>query len=158
MWLDSTYYLTDDLQSDIYKCSFYSICHAGRRKWVVSKDRWSLSMLASGQENDFVSYCYDMLMAYWENEDVLIGYLLLDCIIALGFEQIEPFEELISRIPPNNLGVFDFLEPIRNVAVDEIRFQSMMKGTYIHKLTYKESMLPATKAGEKTYFGRLIES
>lgn len=158
IWLDSGFYMTDDLQQDIYESSFFSISHGGKRKWVISKDMWCLGFLAAREHNDFINYCYDMLMEYWRNEDILIGYLLLDCIIALGFEQVKPFEEMIRKVPTNNLGAFDFLEPIRNAEVDESKFQNMMRNNYIHKLTYKESILTYTKSGKKTYYGRLIEN
>ncbi|TGE31900.1 capsular polysaccharide synthesis protein [Desulfosporosinus sp. Sb-LF] len=156
IWLDSTYYVTAPLQKEFYDCCFFSISNNELRKWVVSKDLWSLSLLASGRNNDFINYCYDMLMEYWSKEDTIICYLILDCIIGIGFEEITDFEKLIRKVPTNNMGVFDFLEPIRNEKVDEVHYQKLIQRAYIHKLTYKEKYEPVVN-GNKTYFGRLIE-
>lgn len=157
IWLDSTFYMTGELQPDIYEHSFFSISHGGKRKWVISKDMWSLCFLAAGNRNDFINYCYDMLMEYWKKEDILICYLILDCIIALGFEEIRPFEQMIREVPVNNLGVFDFDEKLLNAEVDEEEYQKMMQTAYLHKLTYKANMRSENQRGVKTYFGRMTE-
>lgn len=156
IWLDSTFYMTGELQKELYDCSFFSVSQGGKRTWDVAKDLWSLSFLAAGEDNDLIRYCYDLLMAYWEKEDVLIGYLLLDCIIASAFEECPAIESMIRKIPPNNPGIFDFLGPIRNSQVNEEDYRKMMQGTYLHKLTYKKDMYPKID-GKKTFFGRLIE-
>ncbi len=156
IWLDSTFYLTAPLQEDLYDYSFFSISHGGHRKWVVSKDLWSLGLLASGKNSAFMDYCYDMLMEYWKKENIPICYLLLDCMMSLGFEDILEFRALITKVPVNNLGVFDFLEEIRNQKCDEKVYQKLSERAYIHQLTYKKDYRLNVRGG-KTYFGRLTE-
>ena len=82
-------------------------------------------------------------------------YLLADCFMAIGYEDIPAFKKTIDAVAPNNTGVFDLLEPIRNEVCTQQEFEKLMGDTYIHKLTYKEKYV-AEVEGKKTYFGRLI--
>ena len=156
IWLDSTYYFTDDLDSKISNYSFYSICHGNKRKWVVSKDIWSISFVAVQANSKLMNFVCDIYDRYWKEEDTLIGYLLVDCIMAIAYEEYEDIRETMDEVPVNNLGVFDFLKTSVNKACDEKEFRDFMGDTYIHKLTYKMNY-ETTKDGRLTYIGRLLK-
>ena len=72
IWLDSTYYFTDDLDTKISNYSFYSICHGNKRKWVVSKDIWSISFVAVHANSKLMNFVCDVYDRYWKEEDTLI--------------------------------------------------------------------------------------
>lgn len=156
IWLDSTYYFTGDLDTKISNYSFYSICHGNKRKWVVSKDIWSISFVAVHANSKLMSFVYDIYDRYWEEENTLIGYLLIDCIMAIAYEEYEDVRKTMDVVPINNLGVFDFLETSVNKICSEKEFRDFMGDTYIHKLTYKMNY-ETTKDGRLTYIGRLLK-
>lgn len=156
IWLDSTYYFTDDLDTKISNYSFYSICHGNKRKWVVSKDIWSISFVAVHANSKLMNFVCDVFDRYWEEEDTLIGYLLIDCIMAIAYEEYEDVQKIMDAVPINNLGVFDFLESTANRVCSEEEFRNFMGDTYIHKLTYKMNY-ETTKDGKPTFIGRLLK-
>ena len=156
IWLDSTYYFTDIIQKEVYERSFFSISNQNGRKWVVTKDFWSISFMAMTKEHPIATYMREVERAYWKNEDMPIAYLMSDCFIAIGYEDIPLFKKVIDAVPTNNEGIFDLLKPIRNEVCTEKEFEELMGDTYVHKLTYKELYIPR-KGEKKTYFGYLIE-
>lgn len=159
IWLDSTYYFTDDIQAEVYEKSFFSISIPNGRKYVVTKDIWSISFMAMTKSHPISAYMREAFTAYWEKEDVTIAYLLADCFMAIGYEDVPTFRKMIDMVPSNNEGVFDMLGSIRNTPCSKEEYASkMIRGgyTYIHKLTYKESFLSEVD-GKKTYFGWLID-
>ena len=156
IWLDSTFYLTDSINSEVYNYSFYSISNTHGRKWVVTKDIWSISFLAMTSKHPIAEYMCEAFRVYWKQEDTIIAYLLVDCFMAIGYEDIPVFKEIINAIPENNTGVFDLLGPIRNHKCSKEEFDTLMGDTYVHKLTYKEKYL-SENDNEKTFFGRLVE-
>ena len=104
-----------------------------------------------------IEFMCEALRTYWMKEDANIVYLLADSFMAIGYEDIPLFRNMIENVPENNTGVFDLLEPIRNETCMQQEFEKLMGDTYIHKLTYKEKYDAEIK-GHKTYFGRLIEN
>lgn len=155
IWLDSTYYFTDELHSEVYEKSFFSISNSNGRKWVVTKDIWSISFMAMTKNHPIAVYMREFFRVYWKKENINIAYLLTDCFMAIGYENVAVFKKVINAVPSNNTGVFDLLEPIRNEVCTQQEFEKLMGDTYIHKLTYKEKYV-AEVEGKKTYFGRLI--
>lgn len=156
VWLDSTFFMTKSLAPEIFDMKFYSINHGNKRKWVISKDLWSVSLLTSSKDSPIMKYLSYFQDEYWKNEKVAICYLLLDCMIAIGYEKIGWIKELIDEIPENNINNFSFLHKNRNKIYNEKRFIEMTKNTYIFKLTYKESYQISYK-GKDTNFGKLIK-
>lgn len=156
IWLDSTYYFTNEIQRDVYNTSFFSIANPNGRKWVVTKDIWSISFMAMTKKHPIAAYMRDAFREYWKMENTIIAYLLVDCFMAIGYEDIPLFKKIIDSVPINNTGVFDLLQPIRNTVCTQQEFEELMGNTYIHKLTYKEKYIPQIN-GKKTFFGRLIE-
>lgn len=155
IWLDSTAYLNAELPDEVGKSKFYSIKQNNRRKWVVTQDLWSVCMLAAGVDNILIHFCYDFLCEYWKEENVPVGYLMTDCIIALGYEYIPAIRKMIDQVPDNNIHFFAFLEEFRNQKYDAAKLAEMNRNTYIYKLTYK---LPYKKRinGQYTNFGALL--
>lgn len=64
IWLDSTFFVANDFPEEIDNMPFYSIKQGNRRKWVVTRDLWSVCLLACGPRNPLISFCYDFLTEY----------------------------------------------------------------------------------------------
>lgn len=158
IWLDSTYYFTGDIQPEVYENSFFSISIPNGRKYVVTKDIWSISFMAMTKNHPIAKYMRDAFREYWKSENITLAYLLVDCFMAIGYEDVPLFRKIINAVPANNEGVFDMLTEIRNIPCSKEDYLSKIvcgRSTYIHKLTYKERFLEEVN-GQKTYFGWLI--
>lgn len=157
IWLDSTFFLTSELPKEITTVPFYSICAKNERKWVVSKDLWSVGMMSASGANSFIDYCWDFMQEYMKNEDDIICYLLLDCMMAIGYEDVPEFKRVIDMIPANNRHTFSMLNDTRNKKYDRELIEKYMSDTYIFQLTYKLDYISEIN-GELTNFGRIIQS
>ena len=156
IWLDSTFFVSKDLPISIDLLPFYSIKQGNRRKWVVTHDLWSVGMLAVGPNNPLISFCYDFLAEYWKKEITPIAYLMTDCIIAIGYEEIPIIKQMIDNVPNNNLHCFDFLSDFRNEKANREKISEMEKDSYIFQLSYKFDWKEKDKSGYLTNFGALI--
>ncbi len=156
IWLDSTFFVSDILPTQIDDLSFFSIKQGNRRKWVVTRDLWSVCMLGAGAQNPLISFCYDFLKEYWKNEITPIAYLMTDCIIAIGYEEIPIIKHLIDSVPNNNFHSFDFLGEFRNKKANINKINKMRKNTFVFQLSYKYNWVEKNNKGELTNFGALI--
>ena len=155
IWFDGTFLLSRKLDDDIYNYPFYSISFGGKRKYLVSRDRWSIGFLACSQNNSLIKCCRDLLFAYWKIEDNPICYLLLDIIIAILYDDDKKTRKLINDIPTNNVGVWDFLSEKRDEIFNKKEYDILMDRAYIHQLTYKIKY-HENRNSCITNFGRLI--
>ena len=154
IWLDSTLFLTDELpRLDNYK--IYTIKHGHNTEWHVSKGKWCGFMMACNKNNPFMAFGMDLFNEYWKNEDMLICYLLIDCVIAIAYENIPYISEMFDNVPYNNQK-FDYFAKIANSSYNEkIYLEALSCG--IHKLSYKEHFTKEDN-GLITNYGKLIEN
>lgn len=128
IWLDSTFYVNRDFPREIDNMSFYTINQGNKRKWVVTRDRWSVCLLACAPNNPLISFCEEFLREYWKNETTPVAYLMTDCIIGIAYDEIPFFKKMIDSVPINNTHCFDFLEVlIYSVVYAFIMYLCVMK-------------------------------
>ena len=156
VWLDSTFYVNSDFPGEIDNMPFYTINQGNKRNWVVTRDRWSVGLLACAPNNPLISFCEEFLREYWKKETTPIAYLMTDCIIGIAYDEIPAFREMIDNVPVNNTHCFDFLTEFRNEAYDEVKQDEMNKDTYLYQLSYKFSWSKKTSDGKLSNFGGLV--
>lgn len=154
VWIDATVLCTkplDDLKIDKYK--FYTIKHGLYSDWHVCKGLWSGFFIASGKNNPMFYFFRDMFYKYWEDESSLICYFLIDCIIAMGYEQIYYIKEQIDAVPQNNSDVF-ILQNMLNDKFETLLWKDIIDKCNLHKLNYKMKL--HTFEGEKRTFYKML--
>ncbi len=156
IWLDGTFLISHSFNEDIYRKEFYSVSFGGKREWAVSRDYWSVGLLACAKGNELMLFCRDMLFDYWKRENCVICYVLLDVIIAIQYDDNDYIKSYFKELPVNNLGVFDTLEDIRNMVVSDEQYAELMNRAYIHQVTYKRKYIEEIN-GNKTFFGRIVD-
>lgn len=145
IWMDATLYMTDDFSNDLYTKSFYTIHHNKRTDYHVCRGKWTGFFLASGKGNLLFEYLYKSFINYWEKEDYLICYLLIDCFISIGYDKCVAFKKIIDDVPINNTRVLD-LACCYNIQYSEELWDELNRDTYLHKLTYKTKILDIDKS------------
>lgn len=157
IWLDSTFYVNDNIPSELDEMQFYTINQGNKRNWVVTRDRWSVCMLACAPNNPLVSFCEEFLREYWKNETTPVAYLMTDCIIGIAYDEIKLFKNMIDNVPINNTHCFDFLSEFRNEEYDKEKQKEMNKDTFVYQLSYKFSWEKKNSNGKLSNFGGLVE-
>ncbi|WP_462405920.1 capsular polysaccharide synthesis protein [Gracilibacillus sp. Marseille-QA3620] len=154
IWMDATLYLTEELPSDLNEYRFYTIKHGLFGDYHVCKGLWTGFFIASGKGNRAIKYFRDMFYEYWKNENQLICYLLIDCIIAIGYENIPAIYKLIEAVPKNNTQVFELANILSNEYSSEM-FDYLKSDTTIYKLTYRKQFKKTIEEKE-TFYGYIM--
>lgn len=156
VWVDATLLCTkglDKLNMDSYK--FYTIKHELYSDWHVCKGLWTGFFMATGKNNPMFYFFRDMFYKYWENENSLICYFLIDCIMSIGYEHIPFISEQIDNVPKNNSNVFE-LQNILNEEFNSITWCDLLKKCSLHKLNYKMNLRIKSSNKNNTFYGYLF--
>ena len=91
-WIDSTVMLTSPLSEQIFSSSFYTM-KSKPEGFYVSECRWSGFCLYMSKNHPLAQVVNSMLQNYWEKENWLIDYFMLDYLIDIAcktFPEIKP--------------------------------------------------------------------
>lgn len=158
IYLDSTVFVTNMNGNNVFDWCNYSLytCHTEIRPDTdIAKGLWVSYIFAAGWGgNPFARYMVDMFNAYWENENMLITYLMIDCMIALAYENISWAKEMIDAVPANNQNIYVLADNANEAFNDELYTKAI--SCPFHKMTYKKEFLIESN-GSKTIWGKFIE-
>lgn len=156
VWIDSTILCTKSLSKlNIENYTFYTIKHGLYSDWHICKGLWSGFFIATGKNNPMICFFRDMFYKYWEKENSLICYFLIDCIIAIGYENISYIKKQIDEVPKNNSEVFQF-QSMLNKKFNLKSLEELIDKCDLHKLNYKMK-LRTSYENDITFYGYLIE-
>ena len=96
-----------------------------------------------------------MLYKYWEQENYLIDYLLLDFLLDMGYNIMPSVKETIDNLPETN-PERNKLWQLINLPYDAQQYNSITKRTWLFKLSYKTKVKKSIN-GKITFFGHLNE-
>jgi len=174
IWMDATILVTQDIRLE--DMSFYTLKAPAPKSSSVTlarfaglsnhaarildstnpqTSRWSGFLLAGTKHSIVFEYMREVLYAYWKDHDNQIDYVLYDYTIALGYEYIPIFKELVDNVPCSDVEKFA-LEKNLNKEYSEEKF-SQYRLTPFHKLTWKSKFATHTKDGKLTIYGYLLE-
>ena len=157
LWLDATFLVTDVIPNEIFGYSFYT----GRLETddnitSLSSYRWNTAFMAGNASNTLFSFINDFNLKYWEREDYLIDYFLLDHIISIAYENIDFIKQQIDNVPINNPNLFKLNHQL-NTEYNSESFQELIKNTIFHKLQRRQMFHDKTKANQLTYYGYIMK-
>ena len=156
IWMDATIFMTKELDKDIYNYSLYTIKHNLYSDWHVCKGKWTGFFLAAGKGNKAIEFFRTFFFMYLKEKEMFITYLLIDCIIAIGYEDIGYIKEMIDIIPINNTKVFELAKEMSKT-FDENKYALITEKNNIHKLSYKEKYKIEDK-GRETFYSYIFKN
>lgn len=154
IWMDATLFMVEKFPRDMENYTIYSIKHNKFSDYHVCKGKWSGFFLACGENNSALKLFRDFFYEYWKNEDSLITYFLIDCIIAICYENINEIRTAIDIMPTNNENVFELQNNLFN-DYDEEKYLKMKTDTHIFKLSWK---LDFSSDNEGSFYNTLINN
>lgn len=150
LWLDSTIYLSKKID-DIYDGkSFFSVKHQKDEKWHICKGYWTGFCLGAPAGDPLMCLAEEVFRTYWDNEHMLIYYLLIDCVFSVAYDVCPNIKKEIDDIPNNNSNVFCLVNSLNEIYVKE-KFAELTKQG-ISKLSWKNQYYEK-KAGILTNYG-----
>jgi hypothetical protein len=112
--------------------------------------------MASGEKNLLMDFARRVLFEYWQTENSMIDYFLIDYCIAVGYDTIPAIKQMIDSVPETDANPHDLqLRLGLNNPLDPLQFELLLKRTSYHKLKFK-GLKKYTDNGKLTYFGYII--
>lgn len=137
IWLDSTVFLTDNIDYLLKGKKFFSVKHGENENVHVCKGKWMTSVLAAGENNYIFLFCKSIFEEYLKKEDMMVTYLLIDCIMAIAYEESELIKQEIDLVEKNN-EKYNYMDHHLIEKYDG-SIDNVLKYQSIHKLSYKVS-------------------
>ncbi|EJX07896.1 capsular polysaccharide synthesis protein [gut metagenome] len=154
IWVDATNFITQDIDSFINTASTFWTCHHISLCNNVSRGLWTSSFFACGKGHLIPCYLYDSLIHYWQENDRLAKYLLMDFLFTVGYEGIPAMREEIDRVPMMPMGD---LRGVLNRKFDPDVWNFHCNQVGFQKLSWKKKLEKFTPAHEKTHYAHFLE-
>ncbi len=157
MWIDATYFITGTLKACLTEGSIYTLRFPAP-VWSadITKGRWTGNFWCAPKGKKLFQFLMEGLWYYWEMEDEMIDYYLIDYVIAAAFEEFPEVKEELEQCPFCYENVFA-LHTWMNCKYSPERIQKMQTESYIYKLNWHADYQKENMAGEQTIYGYLCE-
>lgn len=154
LWLDATIFLNDFNFVEISKKKYWTLSGYDFFKGkYVSKGRWRGFVQYSDSNLVVQSFMVDMFNYYWEIENELINFFLIDYFYAIAYKyNIGKFQEMINSIEPCGKDVYKLDEHLMaNIPIDIDNLSSN-----VFKLNLKHDYLKYNK-DENSFFKKFLQ-
>lgn len=134
LWLDSTIYVAQDIPADLFEQEFYTIKNGTGIDKNIANSRWTAFLVGGRKKNPVFKYMNRLFDRYWELNDELICYFLIDFCMNEVYESIADCRRIIDAVPSyvgNVLILADRLNTVEDIG--KVPAEGMF-----HKLSYKD--------------------
>lgn len=158
MWIDATYYVASPIPEGIFDGKSIFTIRYETPIWIgdVTKGRWSGNLVYTYGKHKLFQFLMESFWYYWEKEDTLIDYFLIDYIIAVAVEAFPEIEKELEQCPYSSKKVLELQEEINRKYTPE-RIQEIRKEALFYKLDRRKEYYKENMIGEKTIYGFLVE-
>lgn len=156
VWLDATFFCTEESLDTYFKLPAWTIKRPDYLHASVASGQFATYSLGCQYENRRIfAVARDFLLHYWETNDMLIDYLMLDYIFVLTQRADSRIMEAFTAIAPNNTNC-DELVKVLNKPFDVEKWQEIKKDTSLFKLTWKQEF-QRQRDGKDTFYAALLD-
>lgn len=156
LWVDSTFLLTSDIDETIFEYNFYSIKNQPTDNQYVCKYRWAVNFMFVPRKSQIMYHVRNMFAAFWERENVLIDYLLIDYCFETEARLNEDFNKYLADLPISNEDSHE-LRIHFNMPFNQAKWNHWTEATSCFKLTYKGQLCKESD-GKLTFYGYIINN
>lgn len=151
-WLDATVFCSQKITEVVFDNPIYTGRNPGNDYKNISNWNWTGFAIAGWKSNSLFVAANAIFNAYWNENDVLIDYYLIDYVLRIVYENMPEVKSTISQIEPNNTKQMLLCQNLnRPYSVD--RYKNIVAdATWLHKLSWKEKWIEKTPQGEKTMY------
>lgn len=157
MWLDATFFCTDDCLDEYFQMPIWSIKRPDYAHASVASGYFAGYSLACDAKHRWVfATIRDYFLNYWRNMDSMVDYLMIDYMIVLAQKYNVEISEAFKKIPENN-PLCDELFKALNKPYDAEEWRKIKKDTSLFKLTWKQEF-PTERHGKETFYAKLLSA
>lgn len=141
MYMDCTLFLTKKIPDYYFTVNIFpGLKHPEEKKWLyhhIENGRWTEYFIAScNKGSKLFSFVYDCLIKYWENNDEMIDYFLVDYYIDFAYSFFADVKSEIDSFPKNNFHN-TALRNCLNDTFDELKWKDICSDTFVNKLNWR---------------------
>lgn len=156
MWLDATFFCRGEDLGTYLRLPLWSIKRPDYQHASVACGYFAGYSLSCTYVNRWIfATIRDFFLQYWQENDMLVDYLLIDYMIVLAQKKDDRIAREFSAIEPNNAQC-DELIKVLNKPYDEALWQEMKKDTFLFKLSWKQEFTEE-QDGRETFYAKLIK-
>lgn len=155
MWLDATFFCAGPGIEDYFSYPLWSIKRPDYLHGSVACGYFAGYSLGCNYENRWIfAAIRDFFLKYWETNDKLIDYLLVDYMIVLAQRRDPRIAQAFGQIVPNNPACDELIKVLGAPFEPEV-WEQLTEKTSLFKLTWKQDF-PKQKNGQDTFYAKLI--
>lgn len=158
MWIDTTYYVTKKIPQDIFEQNDIYTIRFKKPIWKadITQGRWSGNMWITKQKHNLLfRFLMECFWYYWETNDELVEYYLIDYIIAIAVEEFSEISHALGKCMYSGNGVFE-LQKCINKKYTEERMSQIENESIFYKLNRRSEFRKLNMVGEKTIYGHIV--
>ncbi len=156
IWLDITTWINADIDDIIQDRTFFTIQHGLFHSWHVCRGKWMVGYFACAAGDAVMGFVSQMLYRYMEKEEYCMYYLLTDCVLSLGYDEIKAVRREIDAVGKCCSGLFEMQQKM-NLEYQPELFR-MNGDNAVNKLSYKGKLRKHTQDRKLTNYGYLIKT
>lgn len=139
IWIDSTCLITSEMNSFIKHNNNIISCKLKDSNRYVSHERWSSWLIGTKYINSEFKKMSLFLDYYWQKNNELIHYYLIDYLLLYEYEKNKDFRKKIDNIELLSFSPFELINNIeKKCNISE--FQQLYNEHFINKLSWKREI------------------
>lgn len=159
MWIDATYFCAKPFDRNIFLNDSLFTQKLDKAMWKsdVSQGRWAGNFIKGRAGHKLFRFMLNAFYEYWQSQDELIDYYLIDYLIDIAYEEFEDVRREIDECEKSEPKVFELL-PLLNRKFSEEKWNELKKDTSLFKLLYRNTIEYRFEniIGEPTFYNCLI--
>lgn len=152
LWLDATVFVSGKIPEGIFHYTYYTNKLIARQMACVSRQRWAGYILAGKPDNIYCSFMLDCFYKYWETEEMLIDYFLIDYLTDIAYDKLTNFRNLYNDLEIGNVMI-NQLEKICNNIYDPQILTDLFANHVFFKLQRRNIHKKCDLNGKETFYG-----
>lgn len=148
-WIDATIYLSKKISNKEFE-KIKTIKFKCNDDTSISNGLWCCFFL-NRINYKLYSFLYEFYLDYWEKEDIIIDYFLLDFMIKIAYQHFPEVKKDIDNNEYNNEQIHK-LASLLNNKFNQDEYETLLESNFIHKLSYKIELQEKFN-NQPTYWG-----
>jgi hypothetical protein len=155
LWIDATVFVSKPITPDILSADFFTL-KAPYSIEFPGYGRWTTFLIGGRQGSPVFQLLRDLLLAYWEKENILIDYFLFDYMFVTAYARSEEVRFIIDSVGPHHgRGIFDLASCLNQEFECNI-FSQVTNKAMFHKLSWKPTCRLTTTRGTGTVYAHIV--
>lgn len=154
-WIDATYLILNKLPKQMLMNDFFTLSsnHSTFKQWIP-EGKWSGNFIKFSLGDSTPKIIFQCFLNYWENNDYLIDYFLIDYLIKLNFLNNLTFKQQVENNVPVADNIFLLAEILFEPITPTNNYRLEQDSIKIYKLSHRVDTL--SQSINSTYYEKYI--